>query len=225
MTLRPQPTVHSPQSTVPWPRSVGVTPESRALGLEFTVHAHPASGSRTIADSPSPVANASPSTLRCSHVSRDTHHASRFTLHVSRFAFRRSDVSRRPLLNRAFSLLEVMIACGIFFMAIFAILALVAGVLRNARSLRSVDVDAGMVAAQIYKTNKLYEGSESGDFGNAYPEYSWETEITQAATNGLFQVDILVHRRGAAKPVDSMTIFVYAPESPQNGGFGAPRFR
>jgi hypothetical protein len=129
------------------------------------------------------------------------------------------------LLNRAFSLLEVMIACGIFFMATFAILALVASVLRNARSLRSVDVDAGMVAAQIYKTNKLSEGFESGDFGNAYPEYSWETQITEAATNGLYQVDIVVHRRGAAKPVDTMSIFVYAPESPRGGGFGQPRFR
>jgi hypothetical protein len=118
-----------------------------------------------------------------------------------------------------------MIACGIFFMAIFAILALIASTLRNARALRSVDVDAGMVAAQIYKTNKLYEGSESGDFGNAYPDYSWDTEITQAATNGLFQVDILVRRRGVQKPVDTMSIYVYAPDSPQNGGFGQPRFR
>jgi hypothetical protein len=132
---------------------------------------------------------------------------------------------RNRVLNRAFSLLEVMIACGIFFMAIFAILSLVASVLRNARALRGVDVDAGMVAAQLYKTNKLYEGFESGDFGNAYPEYSWETEIMQAATNGLFQVNILVRRRGAPKPVDTMSIYVYAPESPQGGGFGQPRFR
>ncbi len=139
------------------------------------------------------------------------------------FAPRRSSSIRHS--QCAFSLLEVMIACGIFFMCIFAILAMVASVLRNARSLRSVDVDAGMVAAQIYKTNKLYEGFESGDFGNAYPDYSWDTQITQAATNGLFQVDIVVHRRGVPRPVDSMSIFVYAPESPQNGGFGAPRFR
>jgi len=130
----------------------------------------------------------------------------------------------RPV-SRAFSLLEVMIACGIFFMAIFAILALVSGVLRNARLLRRVDVDAGMVASQIYKTNKLYEGFESGDFGKLAPDYSWETQITQAATNGLFQVDIVVHKRGVQNPVDTMSIFVFAPDSPQNGGFGAPRFR
>jgi hypothetical protein len=130
-----------------------------------------------------------------------------------------------PRSQTAFSLLEVMIACGIFFMAIFAILALVSSVLRNARILRRVDVDAGMVAAQIYKTNKLYEGFESGDFGKIAPEYSWDTEILEAATNGLFQVNITVHRRGVQNPVDTMSIFVYAPDSPKNGGFGAPRFR
>ena len=113
----------------------------------------------------------------------------------------------------AFSLLEVMIACGIFFMCVFAILALVANVLRNARSLRRVEVDAGMVAAQIYKTNKLFEGTESGDFGNLYRDYSWQTETTEAGTNGLFQVDIIVRQRGLQKPVDVMSIWVYAPES------------
>jgi hypothetical protein len=131
----------------------------------------------------------------------------------------------------AFSLLEVMIACGIFFMAIFAILAMVSSVLRNARSLRSVDVDAGMVA-QHYMTNKLTEGTESGTFndlypelGNLYPEYSWEAEIKQAETNNLFQVDVLVRRRGVQRPVDMMSVLVYAADSPQAGGFGQPRFR
>jgi Tfp pilus assembly protein PilV len=132
--------------------------------------------------------------------------------------------SHSPNPAAAFSLLEVMIACGIFFMCVFAILALVSGVLRNARSLRRVEVDAGMVAAQIYKTNKLYEGMESGDFGNLYPDYSWQTEVREAATNGLFQVDIVVNRRGLQKPVDTMSIWVYAPESPSQG-FGRPTIR
>src|SRR5438309_10560341 len=78
--------------------------------------------------------------------------------------------------RRAFTLLEVMIACGIFFIAVFAILALVSNTLRNARSLRHVEADAGMVAAQLSKTNRLTEGTDSGDFGEAYQDYSWETE-------------------------------------------------
>jgi len=118
----------------------------------------------------------------------------------------------------AFSLLEVMIASGIFFMCIFAILAMVSSLLRNARGLRRIDLDAGMVAAQVGNTNKLYEGSESGDFGNMYPGYSWETETYEAGTNGLWQVDIIVRRQGLQNPVDVMSIFLYRPESPPPRG-------
>ena len=50
---------------------------------------------------------------------------------------------RKRVGHRAFSLLEVMIACLMFFMAIFAILAMVSSSLRNGRSLRRMDIDAG----------------------------------------------------------------------------------
>ena len=120
--------------------------------------------------------------------------------------------SRDP--RTAFSLMEVMIASGIFFMCIFSILAMVSSVLRNARGLRRTELDAGMVAAKIVgTTNKLSEGTESGDFGNLYPDYSYETATYEALTNGLWQVDIVVRRRGAHQPVDSMSIYVFSPES------------
>jgi hypothetical protein len=121
----------------------------------------------------------------------------------------------------AFTLMEVMIAAGIFFMAIFAILELVSNSLRNARALRRIDVDAGMVAAQLYKTNKLTEGIQSGDFGDLYPDYSWEIHSEQIQSNGLWQVDIVVNRRGLQKPVDAMSVWLYSPDSKSslfNGG-------
>ena len=130
--------------------------------------------------------------------------------------------SRR--VQTAFSLLEVMIASGIFFMCVFAILAMVSSVLRNARSLRRIELDAGMVAAQVCNTNKLTEGSESGDFGNLYPGCSWETETYEAETNGLWQVDIVVRRRGVSQPVDVISIWLYRPESAQSS-FGRPTIR
>jgi len=122
---------------------------------------------------------------------------------------------QRPV--TAFTLMEVMIACGIFFLAIFAILALVSNTLRNARALRHVEVDAGMVAAQIFKTNRLKEGIESGDFGDAYRDYSWEMESREhdLYTNGLWTVDIALFRRGTPAPVDTMTVWVFSPESSQ----------
>lgn len=114
---------------------------------------------------------------------------------------------------RAFTLMEVMIAAGIFFMSIFTILALVSNSLRNARALRKIDVDAGMVAAQLYKTNKLTEGIDSGDFGDLYPDFSWQTDSEQIESNGLWQVDIVVRRHGLQNPVDVMSVWVYSPDS------------
>lgn len=120
----------------------------------------------------------------------------------------------KPTRSRAFTLLEVMIACGIFFMATFSILALVANTLRNARGLQKGDVDAGMAAAQvaqILKTNKLTEVTLSGDFGDSYKDYTWAAESHEFDTNGLLQVDIIVNRRGLQKPVDGLQIMVFAP--------------
>ena len=141
-------------------------------------------------------------------------------------------ITHRPEQERgrgtiAFTLLEVMIACGIFFMASFAILALVAGTLRNARALQRGDVDAGMAAAQLYptlRTNRDEFGSASGDFGETYPDCSWETDTEEAGTNGLVQVDIVVRRRGQVEPVDKLSILVFDPTLPKNP-FGAPRTR
>jgi hypothetical protein len=118
-----------------------------------------------------------------------------------------------------------MIACGIFFIAVFAILALVSQTLRNAQALRHIPVDAGMVAAQFLgKTNRMTLGTDSGDFGNLYPDCFWETDTEEAGTNGLVQVDIVVRRRGQQDPVDKLSILVFDPTLPQNK-FGAPRVR
>src|SRR5579859_4376953 len=111
------------------------------------------------------------------------------------------------ILPHGFTLIEVMIACGIFFMATFAILALVSTTLRNARALQRGDVDAGMEAAQVYqtlKTNRLVELSGKGDFGEAYPEYSYQYVTQQYQSNGLLQVDIVVNRRDLRKPFDTL---------------------
>jgi Tfp pilus assembly protein PilV len=125
----------------------------------------------------------------------------------------------------AFSLLEVMIALAIFFMAIFTILALVSNSLRSARKLRRVEVDAGMVAAQLLiKTNRFSEGSESGDFGQLYPEYSWAYDCNMVETNGLMQFDIRVFHRGNRLPVDNLSILLFSPDS-ASMALGGPRFR
>lgn len=121
---------------------------------------------------------------------------------------------------RAFTLLEVMIAAGILFMCLFAILELLAGTLRNARSLQHSSVDAGMLAAELSLTNKLTEGTESGDFGKLYPDYRWERTITEAGTNGLFEVDFTVFRRGSSEEKTHMSVLMFKPESTHQGRIG-----
>ena len=59
--------------------------------------------------------------------------------------------------KRAFSLLEVMIAIGIFFMSMFVILSLVSSSLQNARRLQRPMVDAAMIASELSLTNQLVE--------------------------------------------------------------------
>ena len=131
------------------------------------------------------------------------------------------DLDPRLCLSRldsdtGFSLVEVMIAAGLFFMATFAILLLVSATLRNARALQRGDVDAGMAASQVsqlLKTNRLIEISGSGDFGEAYPDYSFEFTSSEYRSNGLLRVQIVVKRRGSISPVDTATIWVYDPDA------------
>lgn len=106
----------------------------------------------------------------------------------------------------SFTLLEVVIAMLIFFMAVFAILALVSQNLRIARSLSLGQPDLGTVAAELFMeaaTNREMRGGMlSGDFGDLYPGARWSAEVYVYATNsmsrgregdpGLYQADITI---------------------------------
>lgn len=122
---------------------------------------------------------------------------------------------KMPRHLQAFTLLEVMVALGIFCIAIFSVLNLVNQNLRAARMLRPDSVDAGSLAAQLTLTNKLDEGIESGDFGDMYPGYSWTREISMVSTGGLFQVNFSVTRDGGGPNNEShMSLFLFRPDSP-----------
>ena len=71
-----------------------------------------------------------------------------------------------------------------------------------------------MVAAQLSLTNKLEEGSDSGNFSDipVYEGYRWISQTTEAATNGLFQVEIAVINPGG-KPDSVLTVLFYRPDS------------
>ncbi len=128
--------------------------------------------------------------------------------------------------RRGFSLLEVMIAIGVFFMCVFTILALVSGSLANARRLQRPLVDAGAVASWLSMTNRLFEGTYTvnlGDLlGDAYSGYDCTYDVQEVGTNKLFQVGYTVQSTtGNHEIISSMTNLLYRPQSPAGSFDGA----
>jgi len=121
-----------------------------------------------------------------------------------------STLDARPS-TAAFTLIEVMIALGIFFMAVFSILALVSGILRNARGLQRPQVDAGLAAAIYINTNRFSVGSVSGNLADSLPDFSYEVATEEFATNGLLQADVMLNRRGSHATPDYVSILVFDP--------------
>ena len=121
--------------------------------------------------------------------------------------------------QRAFSLLEVMIATGIFFLATFAILGLISTSLGNARRLQRPCVDASALLSQWSLTNQLVEGTYSGNLGDLlgkdYRDYRWTGEIIEVASNKLFQADFIIQSaRGGRDVLSRTTSLFYRPQSP-----------
>jgi hypothetical protein len=125
--------------------------------------------------------------------------------------------------REAFSLMEVMVAIGIFFMAVFVILALVSSSLANARRLQRPMVDAAMIASELSLTNQLEELKQSGDFGKAYPGYTWTADIAEVQTNKLFDVHYEVHLTGDRTSIQKMDVLFFRPQSKAGSLDGATK--
>ena len=114
----------------------------------------------------------------------------------------------------AFTLLEVMLAITIFFMAMFAILGVLTSGVRAASLLRNNGPTAGMILAQLSATNILTEGGDSGTFKDVpiYDGYKWVSNTREVATNGLFQVDVVV-MDSQGNQYSMMSALMYRPDS------------
>ncbi len=129
--------------------------------------------------------------------------------------------------TRAFTLIEVVVAVGVFFMAMFAILGVMSQCIRAVGSLQKDSPTAGMVAAMATSVDKWEEGSDSGDFGDFYPDYTWETTTNRftGITPGddgnqppVFELDIIVKHKGEV--ASALSVLHYSPNSPMKSGFG-----
>ncbi|HXG46785.1 MAG TPA: hypothetical protein VNO52_04110 [Methylomirabilota bacterium] len=126
----------------------------------------------------------------------------------------------------AFTLLEVIVACGVFFLVGFSILELVSRSLAAAKKLQNRDPDPGLVAAALSLTNRIEEGTLSGTFEdiapNLYPGWRWEAFLEEVHSNSLFKVQIIVHNEGAQRMAGPQTLeyLTYRPGSPPGQRFG-----
>lgn len=123
-----------------------------------------------------------------------------------------------PGRRAAFSLLEVMVAMAIFFVAIFAVLDLTNQSLGTARRLQRMQVDATGLASAVAMTNRLEEASGLPpeivtQFEELNPGYTCTGVITEISTNGLFRVDLEIGGlREKAVVGSSMSILLFRPE-------------
>lgn len=134
--------------------------------------------------------------------------------------------------QQAFTLLEVMIAVAIFFIAIASVLQLMGQGLKMARALQQDVPSPAIIASelsQIAITNRLEDGgSLSGDFdflsSELYEGYTWDAQTYEISSNGLFQADIVVNGQRNNRAIQrQMSIFLFSPNS-AGGGFGPNAF-
>jgi hypothetical protein len=125
-----------------------------------------------------------------------------------------SPVNRSGFSGRGFTLIEVMVAVTIFFMAMFAILGVLSAGVHAASVLRTSGPTPGMVAGYYYVTNEIVEGYDSGNFSDiaTYENYQWRSFAQEVATNGLFRVDfVVVDPNGTQGPI--LSVLMYKPGS------------
>jgi len=126
---------------------------------------------------------------------------------------------RHSTFARAFTLLEVTVACAIFFMVAFAILELVTRSLAAAKAIQQREPDPGIILA-MYSTNRAWEEmSISGSYEDIapgmYPGYRWELFAKPVGTNDhLYEVNVISHneRKATQAPMVVSGLF-YSPQS------------
>ena len=102
---------------------------------------------------------------------------------------------------QGFTLLEVLVAVAILAIAMVAILK------ANVQSLDTLTKSRETSTASLLAASKLAEIEAAGvakwtelrgDFGEDYPDYTWEVETSSTEVEGLVRVVVIVQRGGAA---------------------------
>ena len=146
--------------------------------------------------------------------------------------------NKRLAKRGGFSLVEVTVAMGIFFMCMYALIGLTITNLKMARELQFVEPDVGWVASELSLMNEVEEGpvDGTGDFGDYYAGWSWQGEVIfypvlesyasgtgeDIENEGLYQLNIVVDGPG---DTGQQTHSVLMYRGPQEGSNGVSRSR
>ena len=98
-----------------------------------------------------------------------------------------------------FTLIEVLVAVAILAIAMVAILK------ANVQNLDALTKSRETTTASLLAASKLAEieaagvanwGESQGDFGEDYPEFTWQVETTSTEVEGLERIAVIVQRSG-----------------------------
>jgi|HubBroStandDraft_4_1064222.scaffolds.fasta_scaffold1387968_1 hypothetical protein len=121
----------------------------------------------------------------------------------------------------AFTLIEVMLAITIFFVAMFAILGVLSAGVHAASLLRTSGPTPGMPAGFYYTTNTIEEGEDGGDFADiaGYEGYTWRSLAREVDTNGLYLMDFVVYDPNGSQS-STLSVLFFKPGSGNNNRLG-----
>jgi len=139
---------------------------------------------------------------------------------------RLAQANHRGERSSAFTLLEVIVACSLFFMVAFAVLEIVTIGLVAAKKLQRREPSFEFLISPHILTNQLIEGNYSGSFEeflpDLYPGFSWEYEISEVESNGFFRVEYAIYDHTAGAKPRTLKTFFHKPASPP-GSVTQPR--
>lgn len=120
--------------------------------------------------------------------------------------------------QRAFTLIEVLVALLIISISMTAIAVTMGSMLDTATSLRE------RTYASWIAQNRLVEiraagtvpevGESNGDLEYANSEWEWRSVISETGVENLMRIDVSVYRPGAEDPIRSVTGFIGEPVIP-----------
>lgn len=97
--------------------------------------------------------------------------------------------------NRGFTFLEILIAIAVLGAAFTVLLTAHASAIRHEGSARRL-MEATLLARQILTETEVNDpppvGTDAGDFGETFPDYTWERQVDSTEFPKLRQVTIRV---------------------------------